>query len=161
MRGQVVQHDMDLLVDVQLHGFVKEVEEVLPGPGRATLAEHLAGFYVERSEQVRRAVPYVVVGLLLRLPAVQRQRRLGPVQGLDLLGRDGTPSGRRQGCSVRRAIGGDGVPAAERPAPAMSHVMRLRFHPPDRKEVAEQPPLRAPVPWRLRDPTPGVDSAAT
>ena len=23
MRGQVVQHDMDLLVDVQLHGFVK------------------------------------------------------------------------------------------------------------------------------------------
>ena len=87
MRGQVIQHDMDLLVDVQLHGFVKEVEEVLPGPGRATLAEHLAGFYVERSEQVRRAVPYVVVGLLLRLPAVQRQRRLGPVQSLDLLGR--------------------------------------------------------------------------
>jgi hypothetical protein len=42
---------MDLLVDVQLHGFVKEVEEVLPGPGRATLAEHLAGFYVERSER--------------------------------------------------------------------------------------------------------------
>ena len=87
MRGQVIQHDMDLLVDVQLHGFVKEVEEVLPGPGRATLAEHLAGFYVERSEQVRRAVPYVVVGLLLRLPAVQRQRRLDPVQRLDLLGR--------------------------------------------------------------------------
>jgi hypothetical protein len=48
---------MDLLVNVQLHGFVKEVKEVLPGPGRATLAEHLAGFQVERSEQVRRAVP--------------------------------------------------------------------------------------------------------
>jgi hypothetical protein len=42
------------------------------------------------------------------------------------------------------------VPAAERPAPAMSHVAGLRFRPPDRKEVAEQP-LRAPVPWRLRD----------
>jgi len=38
MRGQVVQHDMDLLVDVQLRGFVKEVEEVVPGPGRATLS---------------------------------------------------------------------------------------------------------------------------
>jgi hypothetical protein len=31
------------------------------------------------------------------------------------------------------------VPAAERPAPAMSHGMGLRFRPPDRKEVAEQP----------------------
>ena len=89
---------MDLLVDVQLHGFVKEVEEVLPGPGRATLAEHLAGFYVERSEQVRRAVPHVVVGLLLRLPAVQLQRRLDPVQRLDLLGR-GRDQGRVAGGS--------------------------------------------------------------
>ena len=59
VRGQVVQYDVDLLAGVRLHGFVQEVEEVLPGPGGAALAEHLAGFHVERSEQVRRAVPDV------------------------------------------------------------------------------------------------------
>src|SRR5690242_10225860 len=50
---------------------------VLPAPGRAALAEHLTGPHIERREQVRRAVPNIVVGLLLDLPARQRQCRLG------------------------------------------------------------------------------------
>ena len=73
VRGQVVQHDPDLLPGVRLHRFLEEVEEVLPIAGRATLAEHLPGRHVQRGEQIRRAVPDVVVGLLLNLPAVQRQ----------------------------------------------------------------------------------------
>jgi hypothetical protein len=48
------------------------------------LTEHLTDRHVQRGEQVRRAVPHVVMDSLLGDVERDRQHRLDPVQGLDL-----------------------------------------------------------------------------
>ena len=84
VRGQVVQHDVHVGAGVRLDRLLQEAEEVRAVAGGLALAEHLAGGHVQRGEQVRRAVPHVVVGALLGRVERDRQHRLGPVQGLDL-----------------------------------------------------------------------------
>src|SRR4051794_37678864 len=84
VRGQVVQHDVHVGARVRLDGLLQEGEEVRTVAGGLALPEHLAGGHVQRGEQVRRAVPHVVVGALLGRVERDRQHRLGPVQGLDL-----------------------------------------------------------------------------
>ena len=76
-------------VHVQLGGDVafdqfQESQELLvavPGPA---VGENLAGRGVQRGEQRRRAVALVIVGHRGGATARQRQRRLGPLQGLTL-----------------------------------------------------------------------------
>ena len=48
------------------------------------LRDHLAGLRVERGEQGRRAVPFVVVGPAFHLARLHRQQRLRAVERLDL-----------------------------------------------------------------------------
>src|SRR5690242_12552683 len=61
---QVIQHDMDLAVAIPCDHGVHEPEELLGAPPLIALAEHLTGSGVQRGEQVRRAVAYVVMGAL-------------------------------------------------------------------------------------------------
>ena len=84
MGGQVVQHDVHVGAGVRLDGLLEKVEEVRPGAGGLALPEHLAGAHVQRGEQVRRAVPHVVVGAFLGRVERDREHGLGPIQGLDL-----------------------------------------------------------------------------
>ncbi len=79
MRGQVVHHDMNFMALVRRDGDVHELEELLAAATRITLADHLAGSHVQRREQIRRAVPHVVVSPLLRLAEGDRQQRLRPI----------------------------------------------------------------------------------
>src|SRR5688500_9769311 len=62
------QEGQELLVSVS----------VLAEPG------HASGRHLQSGEQGGRAVPDVVVGALLGVPGLHRQRLLGPVQRLDL-----------------------------------------------------------------------------
>ncbi|MFD9418450.1 hypothetical protein ACFWC9_27550 [Streptomyces goshikiensis] len=59
-------------------------EEGRAVPGWPALAEHFAGGGVQRGEQVRDAVPDIVVGARLGGRERHRQHRLGPVQRLHL-----------------------------------------------------------------------------
>src|SRR5258708_7962930 len=63
--GEVVQHYVHLLAAVGLDGFLQERKEVGPVAGGSALTEYLAGGNVQRGEQVRGSVPYVVVGAFL------------------------------------------------------------------------------------------------
>src|SRR6476661_10861343 len=81
---QIVQDDMNLSVWVPRDDGVHELEELLNAAPRVALTDHLAGDGVQRGEQVRRAVPHVVVGAFLGLGEVDRQHWLGAIQGLDL-----------------------------------------------------------------------------
>lgn len=83
MRGQVVQHDMDLEVTghVQIDP-LEEREHVLGGVTLAGLVQHLAGSDVHRREQDDGAVALVVMGHRAGPARLERQRRLSPIQRL-------------------------------------------------------------------------------
>src|SRR5687767_13344327 len=61
VRRAVVQHDVNILACMWLDGRLQEGQKVRAAAGRLALAAHLTGADVERGEQVRRAVPNVVV----------------------------------------------------------------------------------------------------
>ncbi|WUB68686.1 hypothetical protein OG734_47155 [Streptomyces sp. NBC_00576] len=82
--GEVVQDDVDLLARVRFHRLLREDQEVLAVPDRLALADDLSGADVECGEQVRGAVPDVVVRACLSGREGDGQHRLGPVQRLDL-----------------------------------------------------------------------------
>jgi hypothetical protein len=82
--GQVVEHDVDVGVGVRRDRPFEEGQEVRAVTGGFALAIHLAGAHVQGGEQVRRAMPDVVVGAFLGRVERDRQQRLGPVQRLDL-----------------------------------------------------------------------------
>ncbi|MFJ1656889.1 hypothetical protein ACIOC2_37215, partial [Streptomyces sp. NPDC088337] len=67
-----------------LTAFFRNARNVAPFRFGLAFPEHLAGGDVERGEQVRGAVPDVVVGAFLGRVEGHRQHRLGPVQGLHL-----------------------------------------------------------------------------
>jgi hypothetical protein len=75
---------VDLLARMRFDCLLQEGQEVLAVPGGLALTDHLTGTHVECGEQVRGAVPHVVVGAFLGLREVDRQYRLRPVQGLHL-----------------------------------------------------------------------------
>ena len=69
---------------VGFDGLAQEGQELGAGALRVAVGHDRAGGDVQGGEQVRRAVPLVVVGAFLGHPEVDRQQRLGPVQRLDL-----------------------------------------------------------------------------
>src|ERR1700738_2763472 len=64
--------------------FVEELAELLGAVARHAFADDRSRLHIERSEQRRRAVAFVVVGAPLDLTRPQWQQRLGAVQRLDL-----------------------------------------------------------------------------
>jgi hypothetical protein len=84
VRREVVQHDVNILACVWLDGRLQEGQKVRAAARRLALAVHLTGADVERGEQVRGAVPNVVVRALLADIERDRQHRLRSVQRLDL-----------------------------------------------------------------------------
>ena len=81
-----VVHD-DVHVEIGGHAaldFVEELAELLGAVARHAFADDRSRFHIERSEQRRRAVAFVVVGAPLDLTRPQWQQRLGAVQRLDL-----------------------------------------------------------------------------
>jgi hypothetical protein len=68
---------VDFLAGVWLDGSSKEVQEVFAVTAGPTLAEDLTGSDVECGEQVRGAVPDVVVGALLGGVELDWQQWLG------------------------------------------------------------------------------------
>lgn len=55
------QDDMNVLVSVRFHGFGEEGQEIFTVMGWFALTEDRTGAHIQRSEQIRRAVPDVVV----------------------------------------------------------------------------------------------------
>ena len=86
VRAVVVEDQMDAqirgnkLIDVP-----QEADEIDAAVAALDLADDRAGGDIQRREQRRRAIAPIVVGARLGSSIVHRQRRLGPVQGLNLL----------------------------------------------------------------------------
>jgi hypothetical protein len=81
-----VAHD-DVHVEISGHvalDFVEELAELLGAVARHAFADDRSRFHIERGEQRRRAVAFVVVGAPLDLTRPQWPQRLGAVQRLDL-----------------------------------------------------------------------------
>ena len=81
-----VVHD-DVHVEISGHvalDFVEELAELLGAVARHAFADDRPRFHVERGEQRRRAVAFVVVGAPLDLTRPHGQQRLGAVQRLNL-----------------------------------------------------------------------------
>ena len=70
--GQVVQDDMNVLAGVRFHGFLEKCQEVIAVAGWFALAEDLAGADIQCREQIRCAVPTVVMSAFLG--GVERDR---------------------------------------------------------------------------------------
>ena len=87
VRGQVVQHDVDLLVRVRLDRLLEERQELGAVAGGGAVPEHLTGSHVQGCEQVGGAVAYVVGGALLGDTERDRQHRLGSIQCLVIRGK--------------------------------------------------------------------------
>ena len=84
--GAVVIHD-DVHVEPTRNVRLNQIEEFpkLRGPvPLMKLRDHFTGLRVERGEQRRRAVAFVVVRPALNLSRLQRQERLGPIERLNL-----------------------------------------------------------------------------
>jgi hypothetical protein len=82
VRREVVQDDVDVLALVGCDSFLEEREEVLPVTAVPALSEYFAGADIERGEEVRHAVPLVVVGPLFRGVEPDWQQRLVSIQGV-------------------------------------------------------------------------------
>ena len=79
-------HD-DVHVEIRGHVALDFVEKLAELPGAVTrhaLADDRSRLHVERSEQRRGAVAFVVVGAPLDLAGAHRQQRLRAIQRLDL-----------------------------------------------------------------------------
>ena len=85
MGGVVVQNDMDDLAgrDVPLDP-IEEADKLLMAVTGHVLADHRAFQDVQRGEQRGGSVALVIVGQRRAPALLQRQARLGAVQGLDL-----------------------------------------------------------------------------
>jgi len=85
MRGEIVQHDMDLQrrLDARVD-LAQKRDEIGGAVTRLTSREHLAGGDVQGGEQVQRAVAHVIVRSPLGLPDVHRQDRLRALERLNL-----------------------------------------------------------------------------
>src|SRR6516165_1741795 len=83
--GIVVEHRMDQLAgrDFALDG-VEEADEFAVAVALHAAADDGAVEYAERGEQGGRAVPLVIMRHSLTTPRLDRQPRLGAVEGLDL-----------------------------------------------------------------------------
>ena len=75
--------DRELCGNIGVDGVEKFAELDRPVATMA-LADHSAGFEVERGEQVGGAVTLIIMGAPLGLPGPQREQWLGAIQGLDL-----------------------------------------------------------------------------
>ena len=82
--GQVVQHHMNVLASMRLHGFLEKRQEILTVTSLLALTEDLTSPHIQCREQIRCAVPTVVVSAFLSGVQLDRQHRLSPVQRLDL-----------------------------------------------------------------------------
>lgn len=98
--GLVVDDDVQLTVGVGGGDGLHEGQELAAASFREAAGGDLAGSGVQGGEEVRGAVPDVVVGAFLAAVEVDRQQRLGPVEGLDLCllvdAEDDRPVGRVQ-----------------------------------------------------------------
>ena len=84
VRGQVVQHHMNVSTDMRLTAFFRKARKFSPSRVGLHSPEDLTGTHVQRCEQIRRTMPNVVMGAFLGRIERDRQHRLGPVQRLDL-----------------------------------------------------------------------------
>ena len=82
--GVVVHHQMQLARRVGPGHMFEERQKLLMAVPVLAQPGDLAGGDLQRGEQGGGAVPDVVVGALLGMAGLHRQRLLGPVQGLDL-----------------------------------------------------------------------------
>jgi hypothetical protein len=85
--GSVIVHYKMYLSGMRWNGGIHrlhELQELLVAVTAVTLADNLAGRDVQRSEQRRRTVPFVIVGPLFRQTGAERQNRLRAVEGLHL-----------------------------------------------------------------------------
>ena len=83
--GIIVGTQMDIQMRQRFAiNLVEEAKKLLMAVALGTLAQDPPGFDVESSEQGHRAVPGLIVGPGCRMAGDQWQRRLCPLQGLDL-----------------------------------------------------------------------------
>ena len=85
VRGIVVEDDMDGLALGHLAlDSVEKTDEFLVAMPLHVAADHLSVEHVERREQGRRPIPFVVVGHGTEPAALHRQAGLRPIECLDL-----------------------------------------------------------------------------
>jgi hypothetical protein len=82
--GQVVDHHVQLAARIGTGDLAQEGQELLMAVPLGAGLGDLAGGHLQRGEQRGGAVPDVVRAGGLRMPGPHRQRRGGPLQGLDL-----------------------------------------------------------------------------
>src|ERR1017187_8598723 len=85
--GSVIVHYQMYLSGMGWNGGIHrlhELQKLLVAMTAVTLADYFAGRNVQRSEQRRRTVPFVIVGPLFRQTGAERQNRLRTVEGLHL-----------------------------------------------------------------------------
>ncbi len=85
VRGEIVEHDMN--VQLSRNGsfnLSKELLELYRSMSRVALSEDFTCCSIERSKQVSRSMPNVVVGLSLGLAQAHRQDGLGTLKRLNL-----------------------------------------------------------------------------
>jgi len=81
-----VVHD-DVHVEISGHvalDFVEELAELLSAVARHAFTDDRSRFHVERGEQRRRAMAFVIVGAPFDLTGSHGQQRLGAIQRLNL-----------------------------------------------------------------------------
>ena len=82
--GVVVHHQVQLAVGVAAGHMLEERQELLMSVPVLAQPGDLPGGDLQGGEQRGGAIPDVVMGALLGMPGLHRQRLLGPVQRLDL-----------------------------------------------------------------------------
>jgi hypothetical protein len=71
---------MNVSTDMRFDGFFQKGQELLTITSWFALTKDLTGTHVQRGEQIRRAMPDVVMGVFFGRIERDRQHRLGPVQ---------------------------------------------------------------------------------
>jgi hypothetical protein len=76
--GEIIQHHVNVLIDVRLHGFLEESQKVVAVTSWFALIEDLTGTHVQCREQVRRVVAHIIMSAFLGRIEPDRQHRLSP-----------------------------------------------------------------------------------
>ena len=116
VRGEIVEHDMDVkLARNGCFNLSEELLELYRSMSRIALSEDFTCCGVERSKQVSRSMPNVVVGLSIGLAQAHRQDRLSTLERLNLrflvdakydrIVRCGSYTGQQRRAPFRRAVG--------------------------------------------------------